>query len=109
MKRSQIRLFAGDGWQPLPEFSPGLVGHCDVAVAMVRWRSSGPDAVVQASVGASYPGEYLRQTKVSRGGAGYFTFNACLSPALKIVAGEGGYDLLDVDYEYQIWEQRRPI
>jgi hypothetical protein len=48
---------------------------------------------------------------VPRGGAGYITGYACVSPGLKFARAinGNGSNLVDVDYEYQIWIQEKPI
>lgn len=109
--RSEVRLFQGGKWQALPPMDEGLAGHCDAAIWVVRWRSRNPDVTVASALGdTAFPG-FNRLGSPSVGGAGHIYGNACVSPGLKFASAINGNrsNLVDVDYEYQIWLPNRKI
>lgn len=111
-KRSGVRIFQGQPWEALPPMDHGLAGHCGIAYWIVRWRSQNPDVQVFGGIGdTAIPGGFNRVGKAARGGAGYITGNACVSPGLKFAnaINGNGSNLVDVDYEYQIWTLQKPI
>ena len=107
--RTETRLFRGEGWQALTPLDHA-VNSCGDFRWYVRWRSTAPDVLIDAAAGDTGLPGFNRIGKPSRGGAGYMTGFSCVSPGLRyamLPGVQGG--LVDVDYEYQVWERYRPI
>ena len=107
--RTETRLFRGNGWEALTPLHQA-VQSCGDFRWYVRWRSTASDVPIDAAVGDTALPGFNPVIKPSRGSAGYITGFSCVSPGLRyaMISGvEGG--LVDVDYEYQIWERYRPI
>lgn len=109
--QTETRLFEPEGWKALIPLDRGLAGHCDSWMWVVRWRSRNPDVVVASGLlDTALPPPYspLRMTK---GGAGYMTGSACVSPGLRFDSTLNGNasNLVDIDYEYQVWRPKRGI
>lgn len=107
--RAAIRLFQGDNWQILDPVFENLSMSCSGTLWQVRWRSRNPDVRVSASFGLNDGGNYSPIAEGKPAGSGYLSIYACVAPALKFsqaVAGNGS-TLVDVEFEYQVWGERR--
>lgn len=107
----ETRIFQGDDWEPLRPLNQGLANRCDSWIWVVRWRSRNPDVVLKTSLlDTALPPPYSGW-RVSKGGAGYMYGNACASPGLRFGRTLNGNrsNLVDVDYEFQIWIPKRNI
>ena len=108
--RTETRLFQGRAWEALSPLRQPL-GRCGDFRWYLRWRSANPEVLIDAAVGDTGLPGFNRITRASRGGAGYLTGYGCVSPGLRFGTAVSGNqaNLVDVDYEYQVWEENRPI
>jgi hypothetical protein len=110
------RIFEGDDWVvPIPGFDPeqgnGATMSCQPYFWVIRWRSANPDVTIQVSKGITDGGQFDAVTKAINGGAGYVSDYSCLAPAFKFGKSikNTGANLVDVNFEYQIWEYKPKI
>lgn len=111
-----IRVFSESKWLvPIVEFDPksdgGASMSCQPYFWILRWRSNNPGVTILASAGLTDFGKYNRVYKPVEGGAGYMEGYSCVVPAFKFGKALNGNksNLVDVNFEYQIWEYRPKI
>jgi hypothetical protein len=111
-----IRLFRGDGWVvPIKQFDPERGGtatmSCQPMYWVLRWRSNNPDVTVRASAGLTDAGEFTKIRPTTQGGTGLMEGQSCVAPAFKFGRGLRGNqaNLVDVNFEYQIWKSQPKI
>jgi hypothetical protein len=109
------RLFENDDWiVAIPEFNPETGGSatmsCQPFYWVIRWRSNNPDVEIQVSTGLT-DGPYDPSDNIEFGGAGVSEGFSCFVPAFKFGRGINGNpaNLVDLNFEYQIWEYRPKI
>ena len=109
-QQSEIRLFQGDGWQALSPMDQSIQ-DCGAGIWIVRWRSANPDVLITAALGDTALPGFSRVGATSTGNAGYMVGRSCVSPGLRFAKAiiNNGSNLVDVDYEYEIWLQRTSI
>jgi hypothetical protein len=113
---ARLRVFQGDKkWSiPIQEFDPDQGGSatmsCDPFFWVLRWRSNNPDVQVKISRGITDFG-FEPISKVKSGGAGYSSGYSCSIPAFKFSKTLKGNksNLVDINFEYQIWEYKPRI
>jgi hypothetical protein len=110
-----IRLFASDDWNvAIPEFNPenggGATMSCQPFYWVIRWRSNNPEVEIQVSTGLT-DGPYDPSDNIEFGGAGVSEGFSCFVPAFKFGKAINGNEsnLVDLNFEYQIWEYRPKI
>lgn len=100
--RGSIRIFAGNDWEPIPDF-PLTMNHCSDGVFMIRWRSANPEVLIATAIGYHYFGEiYATET----GTFGYMQGSNCEEPLFKFADTLSGNEsnLVDVYYELKFWQ-----
>lgn len=110
--QTETRIFQSGKWEALDPLNQSLAGRCDSWIWIVRWRSRNPDVTVKSAlIDTALPPPYSSVGRSSTGGAGYIWGNACLSPGLKFARAlnGNGSNLVDIDYEYQVWLPKRSI
>lgn len=111
-EQTETRIFKGGKWEALSPLDQSLAGRCDSWIWIVRWRSRNPEVTVKSAlIDTAVPPPYSSVGRSSTGGAGYIWGNACLSPGLKFASAVNGNgsNLVDIDYEYQVWLPKRKI
>ncbi len=110
-----VRIFKGDDWVvPIPQFDPNSNGgasmSCDPYFWILRWRSNNPNVLIRITKGMTDFG-FEPIEKVVTGGAGYASDYSCKVPAIKFgkVLGKDKSNLVDVNFEYEIWTKRIKI
>jgi hypothetical protein len=111
----QLRLFLDDEWKvPIKEFNPDFGGgatmSCEPYYWILRWRSDTPDLEIAISTGMT-DGPYDPFDNVTSGGVGVSEGFSCAVPAFQFRKGESNTNgnLVDVNFEYQIWEYKPRI
>lgn len=111
-----VRVFAESKWVvPIEEFDPerngGATMSCQPYYWVIRWRSNNPDVEILATTGITDFDKFDRVTKIKRGGAGVMSGYSCLVPAFKFGGALNGNrsNLVDVNFEYRLWEYRPKI
>ena len=114
-KQDNLRLFEGDDWKvPILEFNPEMGGgasmSCQPFYWILRWRSDNSDVSILASTGMT-DGPYDPFDEIVTGGVGISEGFSCAVPALKFDKALNGSEgnLVDVNFEYQIWEYKPKI
>ena len=113
---SRVRIFQGDKkWVvPIPEFDPEQNGSasmsCEPYFWVLRWRSNNPDVLVQIATGITDFG-FDPLGKAKSGGGGYSSGYSCSVPAFKFhkTLKNNKSNLVDVNFEYQIWQYKPRI
>jgi hypothetical protein len=113
---SSVRIFQGDKkWiVPISEFDPEGDGSatmsCEPYFWILRWRSNNSDVLIQISKGITDFG-FDPIGKPKSGGAGYSSGYSCSVPGFKFDKTLKGNksNLVDVNFEYQIWEYKPKI
>lgn len=114
-KNISIRLFQEDNWVvPIKMFDPsqdgGATMSCQPYFWAIRWRSNNPDITIRATMGITDSG-FSSVSKSAEGGTGFLSGQSCLAPGFKFgraINGNQG-NLVDVNYEYQLWKYRPKI
>lgn len=111
-----VRIFSDSSWTvPIQEFDPnqngGATMSCQPYFWVIRWRSNNPDVTIAASAGITDGGEFDSIYKSVIGGAGYMEGFSCVVPAFKFgkTLNRNKANLVDVNFEYQIWEYKPKI
>ena len=118
----KIRIFAGDDWKPfLERYREGNTMSCEPEIWIVRWKTS--------NLGISLKTEYtflsgefgfdestgwmgfapVKEDKSAMGQTGYIGGQSCFSPVFKWGKDDESANLVDVYYEYQIWNFKPKI
>ena len=111
-----IRIFSESKWSvPIVEFDPrndgGASMSCEPYFWVLRWRSNNSAVTILASAGITDFGKYNKVYESVEGGAGYMEGYSCVVPAFKFGKALNGNEsnLVDVNFDYQIWEYRPKI
>ena len=110
-----VRLFEGGSWiVPIEEFNPDMDGgatmSCQPFYWIIRWRSNNPDVEIKVSTGMT-DGPYEPFDEIVTGGAGISEGFSCVVPAYQFGQAINGNksNLVDVNFEYQLWESKPKI
>lgn len=111
-----VRVFSESKWVvPIEEFDPerngGATMSCQPYYWVLRWRSNNPDVEILTSTGITDSNDFDRVTKIKRGGAGLMSGYSCLVPAFKFAGtiNRNQSNLVDVNFEYRLWEYKPKI
>jgi len=118
-----IRIFVGDDWKPfLERYREGNSMSCQPEIWIVRWKSNNPGITLKTTY-TYLSGEYGfdedtgwmgfapigSDEKISIGQTGYIGGESCVSPVFQWGNDDGSATLVDVYYEYQIWNYKPKI
>lgn len=105
--RAQERLFAGASFTPLPPLDKASAESCeDLPIWVLRWASQNPDVEVAAAILDTGAPDSPTLGREASGTFGYLSGSSCVSPGLRFSSALRGNasNLVDVDYEYQLWD-----
>lgn len=113
---ASVRIFEGDKkWVvPISEFDPDQNGSatmsCEPYFWVLRWRSNNPEVLIQIAKGITDFG-FDPIGRVKSGSAGYSSGYSCSIPAFKFhkTLKNNQSNLVDVNFEYQIWQYKPRI
>ena len=99
--RGTMRIFQGQGWQGIPDFSNTQNG-CSSGAFMIRWRSANPEVRIQSSV--RYSSE--NSASIKTGAFGYMSGTNCEQPMFKFggTINKNELNLVDIYYELKFWQ-----
>lgn len=106
------RLFQGDDyWVPIEEYQFSTMNSCADQYWVLRWKSVNPDVEIRVNVGSVMVEDFMTGNETAEGGRGYAAGYGCYAPGIKFgnVLTNNGSNLVDVYYEYQIWNEKPSI
>ena len=106
------RLFQGDDyWVPIEEYQFSSMNSCADQYWVLRWKSVNPDIEIKLNVGSVMVEDFMTGDVTAEGGRGYAAGYGCYAPGMKFgnIIGRNSGNLVDIYYEYQIWNEKPSI